>query len=134
MDVVAIVDDDGDDGVKRFTEERNNNEIRRRLSFSGSRQARDEVPKLTLFDGDANGTDQEQKEEVPEAQTESGLFGLADNFDTSLNYSHVVYSLITRIDESVLVFLIVMLICGIVYACECTACATNCWQLCCICF
>ncbi|XP_030561125.1 uncharacterized protein LOC115762890 [Drosophila novamexicana] len=73
VDVVAIVDDDGDDGVKRFTEERNNNEIRRRLSFSGSRQARDEVPKLTLFDGDANGTDQEQKEEVPEAQTESGL-------------------------------------------------------------
>ncbi|XP_068149240.1 LOW QUALITY PROTEIN: uncharacterized protein [Drosophila tropicalis] len=40
-----------------------------------------------------------------------------DNLDTSLTYyAHILSSVITQIDESVLIFLIVMLICGIVYA------------------
>ncbi|KAH8379581.1 hypothetical protein KR009_005899, partial [Drosophila setifemur] len=39
-----------------------------------------------------------------------------DDLDTSLSYGHILAMLLMQVDESVLVFLIVMLICGIVYS------------------
>ncbi|XP_023178612.2 adenylate cyclase type 6 isoform X2 [Drosophila hydei] len=118
------VDDDNDGGIKRFMGLRDyNDNNRQHLPFS-RRQARAEVFKLTPFDGvaDANATQQQQQEKVEQQQNaphepiESEIFGLTGNLESSLDYTHVFYSIFMQIDDAVLVFLIVMLICGIVYA------------------
>ncbi|XP_051860460.1 adenylate cyclase type 6 isoform X2 [Drosophila albomicans] len=112
---LALDDDAVDvaDGIKRITNSRNNNESQRH-------QARDEVLNLTPFDrsnnNNNNSNNGSNKDEGQDEEQLTGLFGLADNFDTSLDYAHMLLALIVQIDESVLVFLIVMLICAIVYA------------------
>lgn len=122
------VDDDNDGGIKRFMGLRDyNDNNRQHLPFS-RRQARAEVFKLTPFDSvaDANATQQqqqqqekvEQQQNAPHEPIESEIFGLTGNLESSLDYTHVFYSIFMQIDDAVLVFLIVMLICGIVYACE----------------
>ncbi|XP_034481214.1 adenylate cyclase type 6 [Drosophila innubila] len=100
--------------IKRITNTRNNN------NSNHNDSQRDEVFNLTPLDGHnrsktAVGKEgKEGKEEQLEEQT--GLFGLSDNFESSLDYFHMLLSMMAQIDESVLVFLIVMLICAIVYA------------------
>ncbi|KAH8365800.1 hypothetical protein KR093_004453 [Drosophila rubida] len=108
VDAVDAAAVDVADGIKRITNSRNSN------NESQRRQARDEVLNLTSFDG-FNGS-QQSKDQGQREPEQTGLFGLADNFDTSLDYAHMLLALIAQIDESVLVFLIVMLICAIVYA------------------
>ncbi|XP_017861187.1 PREDICTED: uncharacterized protein LOC108612728 isoform X3 [Drosophila arizonae] len=120
------VADNNDDGIKRFIGQRDNNDNNRRRLPLSRRQARAEVLKLTPFDGasNANATQQQQQQEQEELEEqevthepiETEIFGVTDNSESSLDYTHVFYTIFMQIDESVLVFLVVMLICGIVYA------------------
>lgn len=59
-----------------------------------------------------------ERDEVLNTSSNAGPSDAADNLDTALSYGHVLVLLLLQVDESVLVFLIVMLICGIVYSCE----------------
>ncbi|XP_017956108.1 uncharacterized protein LOC108651148 [Drosophila navojoa] len=119
--------DNNDDGIKRFMGQRDNNDNNRRRLPLSRRQVRAEVLKLTPFDGasSANATQQqqqqqekqqEQEQEMTHEPIETEIFGVTDNSESSLDYTHVFYTIFMQIDDSVLVFLIVMLICGIVYA------------------
>ncbi|KAH8302094.1 hypothetical protein KR044_002689 [Drosophila immigrans] len=110
VDAAAAADVDVADGIKRITNSRNSN------NESQRRRARDEVLNLQPFDGFSNASkDEGQLDEEEQGEQATGLFGLA-----SLGYAHMLITLIVQIDESVpvLIFLIVMLICAIVYACE----------------
>lgn len=110
VDVVDVAD--VADGIKRITNTRNNN-----IDDNNNDSQRDEVFNLTPFDGHNASKTLEGKEQLEE-QEQTRLFGLSDNFESSLDYVHMLLALMAQIDESVLVFLIVMLICAIVYACE----------------
>jgi len=114
VDVAAVDNVDVVDvavGIKRITNNNNNN------NSNSNDSQRDEVLNLTPLDGhNRSKTVEEKEEQLDEEQT--GLFGLSDNFESSLDYFHMLLALMSQIDESVLVFLIVMLICAIVYACE----------------
>ncbi|ALC43989.1 CG43373 [Drosophila busckii] len=80
---------------------------------NNAQQARDEVLKSTTVAGDNSSisTNNSSSSNDTLANEEE-----AELFAGSLNYAHLLSALITQIDESVLVFLLVMLICGIVYA------------------
>ncbi|KAH8260653.1 hypothetical protein KR038_011220 [Drosophila bunnanda] len=55
-----------------------------------------------------------ERDEVLNTSSNAGL--AVNNLDTPLGYGHALALLLMQVDESVLVFLIVMLICGIVYS------------------
>uniref|UniRef100_A0A6P4ERI3 adenylate cyclase n=1 Tax=Drosophila rhopaloa TaxID=1041015 RepID=A0A6P4ERI3_DRORH len=61
-----------------------------------------------------NQISQAERDEVLNTSSSGGP--ATDNLDTPLGYGHILTLLLMQVDESVLVFLIVMLICGIVYA------------------
>lgn len=83
------------------------------------RQEKEEAEQRQLEEEQQQQKEQAKQGEVEEEEEEQpALFGLASNLESSLNYAQLLLTLITQIDETVLVFLIVMLICGIVYACE----------------
>ncbi|XP_037721480.1 adenylate cyclase type 5 isoform X2 [Drosophila subpulchrella] len=63
---------------------------------------------------DNNQISQAERDEV--LNTSSNAGPAADNLDTPLGYGHLISLILLQVDRSVLVFLIVMLICGIVYA------------------
>jgi len=65
---------------------------------------------------DNNQISQAERDEV--LNTSSNAGPAADNLDTPLGYGHLISLILLQVDRSVLVFLIVMLICGIVYACK----------------
>ncbi|KAH8319317.1 hypothetical protein KR067_004024 [Drosophila pandora] len=64
---------------------------------------------------DNNQISHEERDEVLNTSSATGLSG-EDDLDTTLSYGHLMAMLLMQVDESVLVFLIVMLICGIVYS------------------
>lgn len=68
---------------------------------------------------DNNQISHEERDEVLNTSSTSatGPSGEED-LDTTLSYGHLLAMLLMQVDESVLVFLIVMLICGIVYSCK----------------
>ncbi|XP_052844867.1 adenylate cyclase type 5 isoform X1 [Drosophila gunungcola] len=61
-----------------------------------------------------NQISEAERDEV--LNTSSSAGPATDNLDTPLGYGHLLSLLLLQVDESELVFLIVMLICGIVYA------------------
>lgn len=66
---------------------------------------------------DNNQISHEERDEVLNTSSATGPSG-EDDLDTTLSYGHLMAMLLMQVDESVLVFLIVMLICGIVYSCK----------------
>ncbi|KAH8364474.1 hypothetical protein KR084_007267 [Drosophila pseudotakahashii] len=65
---------------------------------------------------DNNQISQAERDEVLNTSSNADAGPATDNLDTPLGYGHLVSLILMQVDESVLVFLIVMLICGIVYA------------------
>lgn len=65
---------------------------------------------------DYNQISHAERDEVLNTSSNAGV--ATDNSDPPLGYGQLIPLILMQVDESVLVFLIVMLICGIVYACE----------------
>lgn len=65
---------------------------------------------------DYNQISHAERDEVLNTSSNAGV--ATDNSDPHLGYGQLIPLILMQVDESVLVFLIVMLICGIVYACE----------------